>query len=373
MAKGARPNSGKSDSKPPGVSKGTVNMRTIAAKLGVSAQTVSLAVRNAPGVSASMRAKVLTVMDELGYRPQPALSALMGQIRRHSSKRSVMKMAFVNSWNEPLAATTAEPLRHFYLGARDKAEKLGYVIEEFSCGTTEEEQAKLRKRLRSSGADGLLIFPTIDPTSSLMINWENYSVVEIGQSMQGVPLTLLISDHFGNAFTLCQRLVEEGFQRIGFIHETKEHERIGGSYLGGVLAASFLNGHRQFVEPLSKHHPSPREILRYVKDNRCDALIVGAHFDPQFLTVKGLRAGRDISFFACGPWSSDRVRGIAGIDECWKEIGEAAAEQLGRLMQSGTRGFPEIPEVIHIPGRWIDQKLQVPVQAAGTVKKSRRG
>ena len=50
------PNSGKCDSKSPGVSKGTVNMRTIADKLGVSAQTVSLAVRNAPGVSASMRA-----------------------------------------------------------------------------------------------------------------------------------------------------------------------------------------------------------------------------------------------------------------------------------------------------------------------------
>jgi LacI family transcriptional regulator len=373
MAIAAKPNSGKSDSKSSSVSKGTVNMRTIAAKLGISAQTVSLAIRNAPGVSASMRAKVLTLMDELGYRPQPALSALMGQIRRHSSNRSVMKMAFVNSWNEPLATTTAEPLRHFYLGARDKAEKLGYVIEEFRCGTTQDEQAKLRKRLRHSGADGLLIFPTIDPTSSLMIDWEKYSVVEIGQSMQGVPLTLLISDHFGNAFTLCQRLLEEGFQRIGFIHETKEHERIGGSYLGGVLAASFLNGHRQFVEPLSKHHPSPREILRYVKDNRCDALIVSAHFDPQFLTVKGFRAGLDISFFACGPWSTDRVRGIAGIDECWKEVGEAAATQLGRLMQSGTRGYPEIPEVIHIPGRWIDQKLHAPVQAAGTVKKSRRG
>ena len=350
---------------------GIPSYRDIAAKVGVSAQTVSYVVRNTAGVSAATRKRVLAEMEKMGYKPQPALSALMGQIRRHSSKRRVMKMAFVNSWNESLSKASAEPLRNFYLGARDRAEKLGYVIEEFRCGTTRGEQTNLRKRLRNSGVDGLLIFPTMDPTSRFMIDWENYSVVEIGQSMQGVPLTLVISDHFGNAFTLCQRLVEEGFQRIGFIHEVKEHERIGGSYLGGVLAASFLNGHRQFVPPLSKHHPNPREILRYVKDNRCDALIVGAHFDPHFLTVKELRAGWGISFFACGPWSSDRVRGISGIDECWEEIGWAAAEQLGRLIQSGTRGFPEIPEVIHIPGRFIDQKLRAPVQTPNTVKKSR--
>jgi DNA-binding LacI/PurR family transcriptional regulator len=330
--------------------------RDIAAKTGVSAQTVSYVVRNTPGVSAATRKRVLAVMKKMGYRPQPALSALMRQYRLHPAKRDAMKMAFINSWNEPLSKSSAEPLRNFYLGARAQADRLGYQVEEFQGGETSDDQAKLRKQLRFSGAEGVLLFPTLSPSTKLNLDWENYSVVEIGQPLQGVEVTLVIPDHFGNAFRLCQRLVEEGFSRIGFLHDRSEHERIGGTYLGGVLAASFLDDQKHFVPPLSGHGLTTSQAIKYVQTKKCDALIVGAHFDPQLLRDAGISVPGDVSLFGTGVYSSDVAAGIFGIDEEWFQVGEIAAQHLARLMQSHERGFTDVREVVTVPGRWIQGK-----------------
>ena len=327
--------------------------RDIAAKTGVSAQTVSYVVRNTSGVSAATRKRVLAEMEKMGYKPQPALSALMRQYRLHPSKRNVMKMAFINSWNEPLSKASAEPLRNFYLGARAKADELGYLVEEYQGGDSKADQKKLRHQLRFSGAEGILLFPTLSPRSKLELDWENYSVVEIGQPLQGVEVTLVIPDHFGNAFRLCQRLIEAGFSRIGFLHDRAEHERIGGTYLGGVLAASFLDGQKHFVPPLSSYNLTTKQIVHYVKTRKCDALLVGAHFDPGWLRNAGIRVPGDVSLFGAGIYSSDIAAGIGGIDEEWFQVGEIAAQHLARLMQSNERGFTDVREVVTVPGRWM--------------------
>jgi DNA-binding LacI/PurR family transcriptional regulator len=349
--------------------------RDIAAKTGVSAQTVSYVVRNTPGVSDATRKRVLAVMEKLGYKPQPALSALMRQYRLHPAKRDAMKMAFINSWNEPLSKSSAEPLRNFYLGARAQADRLGYQVEEFQGGETSDDQAKLRKQLQFSGAEGVLLFPTLSPFTKLNLDWEKYSVVEIGQPLQGVEVTLVIPDHFGNAFRLCQRLVEEGFSRIGFLHDRSEHERIGGTYLGGVLAASFLDGQKHFVPPLSGHGLTTSQTIKYVQTKKCDALIVGAHFNVQSLRNAGIRVPEDVSLFGTGVYSSDIAAGIFGIDEEWFQVGEIAAQHLARLMQSHERGFTDVREVVTVPGRWIQGKpfARSKARALGTLAKMPNG
>lgn len=333
---------------------GLPSYRDIAARTGVSAQTVSYVVRNSPGASEATRKRVLAEMERMGYRPQPALSALMRQYRLHPSKRDVMKMAFINSWNEPLAKAKAEPLRNFYLGARAEADRMGYLVEEFQGGDSSAEQRKLRHQLRFSGAEGILLFPTLSPATKLNLDWENYSVVEIGQPLQGVEVTLVIPDHFGNAFRLCRRLVAAGFARIGFLHERSEHERIGGTYLGGMLAAAFLDGHRHFVPPLSEHKLTTNQIVKYAKANNCDALVVGAHFNPDCLRTAGIRVPEDVSLFGAGVYSTDIAHGITGIDEEWRRVGEIAAQHLARLMQAHERGFTDVREVVSVPGRWIE-------------------
>jgi len=331
--------------------------RDIAAKTGVSAQTVSYVVRNIPKVSEETKARVIAAMQRLGYRPQPAMSALMRQYRLHPSKRDVMKMAFINSWNEPFAQAKAEPLRQFYLGARARAEDLGYLVEDFQGGETPDQQAKLRKRLRFSGAEGIMVFPTINPSSGLDIEWGSYSIVEIGQTLHGVPLTLITPDHFENTTLLCRRVLDAGFERIGFVQDHDIHERVGGSYLAAFLASAWPNERKRILPPLMREAIREADVVRYVKSHKCDALLVGPHFDPYWLTNAGIKVPKDVSLAGYSLYSDEVKLGMAGIDEHWAQIGEKAAEYLARLMQTNTRGFPATSEVVHISGQWVEGRL----------------
>lgn len=59
----------------------TVNLTTIATKLGISVSTVSRALRNVPGIHAATRSKVLELAAELGYLP-PSKEASSGKTTR---------------------------------------------------------------------------------------------------------------------------------------------------------------------------------------------------------------------------------------------------------------------------------------------------
>lgn len=53
-----------------------VTIRDVAAKLGLSAMTVSLALRDHPRISAETKHRIRTAMDKLGYKPSPVAQAL---------------------------------------------------------------------------------------------------------------------------------------------------------------------------------------------------------------------------------------------------------------------------------------------------------
>lgn len=53
-----------------------VTIRDVAAKLGLSAMTVSLALRDHPRISSTTKERIRATMDKLGYRPNPVARAL---------------------------------------------------------------------------------------------------------------------------------------------------------------------------------------------------------------------------------------------------------------------------------------------------------
>ena len=60
-------------------------MADIAARLGVSRQLVSIALRGLPGASSTTRERVQTVAEELGYRPHLAARSLRQTKSRHAA------------------------------------------------------------------------------------------------------------------------------------------------------------------------------------------------------------------------------------------------------------------------------------------------
>src|SRR4051812_9774003 len=98
-------------------------MKTIAAEVGVSVMTVSLALRNHPRISRATRQRVQTVATRLGYRSNPMVASLMTQIR---SSRPISYQANLGFMAENLQVLKSHPLyQSAYEGIIKRAEELG--------------------------------------------------------------------------------------------------------------------------------------------------------------------------------------------------------------------------------------------------------
>src|SRR5687767_1931302 len=78
-----------------------ISMRDLAARLGVTHVTVSMALRDNPRVSPATRERVKKLADELGYRPDPMLSALATYRGNKSASGIHSAVAWINAWERP--------------------------------------------------------------------------------------------------------------------------------------------------------------------------------------------------------------------------------------------------------------------------------
>jgi len=77
------------------------SMRDVANAVGVSVSAVSLAIRNSPRVSAAMRQKISAKLVEMGYQPDPMLSALAQYRRSKTTAPISAELAWINCWPVP--------------------------------------------------------------------------------------------------------------------------------------------------------------------------------------------------------------------------------------------------------------------------------
>src|SRR5829696_6510312 len=102
-----------------------VTFRQIAKASGLAVATVSYALRNDPKIPAATIARVHATAEEMGYRPNPRVAALMAHIRRARPVATGERIGFI--W---LARPGAYVRTH--QGARQRAEQLGYELEDFA-------------------------------------------------------------------------------------------------------------------------------------------------------------------------------------------------------------------------------------------------
>ena len=136
---------------------GTVQAVAVAA--GVSRATVSLALRNDRSIAATTRSRIYAVAEQLGYKTNPLVSALMSSIhaRRLSQKHTVL--AYVTTDPQFAPWRTWRMFIEMHDGAKARAEELGYRLEEFPLRTPGMTPKRYVQMLQTRGILGLLIAP----------------------------------------------------------------------------------------------------------------------------------------------------------------------------------------------------------------------
>src|SRR4051794_29993861 len=111
-----------------------VRLQDIADAARVSKATVSLALRNHSSIPPATRTRIQTIAEELGYRPNPLVSALMSYQRARQPNRPrdltlamVINFSRRGEWKNYLSEDLLSQ-------AAGRAQQLGFVLEEFWLG-----------------------------------------------------------------------------------------------------------------------------------------------------------------------------------------------------------------------------------------------
>ncbi|GEM_PF-3277009 len=193
-----------------------VTCKTIAASLGVSASTVSRALRNDPRLKDETIEKVKHAAAEAGYQLDPRISKAYTQVlnRSHSSLQHI---ALIH--NKPTNQQfRSGPAKAYWTAAVKVSNRLGFAIDMFTLQEVQGKGKRLSEILQHRGIEGLLVCAFYEPDiRSWNIDWDQFSAVAVGSSPQRPTMLKVDTDDYGHGYDLTKTLIKEGARKIGYI------------------------------------------------------------------------------------------------------------------------------------------------------------
>ncbi len=103
----------------------------VAKKAGVHISTVSLALRNHPRIPVETRNRIHKIAKELGYTPDPMLSALANYRERGRPVTFHGTLAWIAATADDFDWRKSEHYTRYFQGAKNRAAERGYKLEPF--------------------------------------------------------------------------------------------------------------------------------------------------------------------------------------------------------------------------------------------------
>jgi LacI family transcriptional regulator len=331
-----------------------VSLRDIAKAIGVSHVTVSLALRNHPRISKAMQQRVQKLAEELGYRPDPMLTAL-AQYRKAKSDRPVAAcIGWINAWPDPTDLRKHKEFDLYWQGASSAAEQCGYRLEEFRFGGSYTPD-RLHQILTARGITGLLLPPQGTAPDWGDFPWHEYSVVRFGRTVPEPRTHLVTSDQMANTRLAYATMRKHGYRRIGFVTDEQRAFQRGHLFLGGFLYAQREDPEEDRVPVLSvigKASPAMgRKIAAWIEQHGVDGIYTDIPGIPRLLRQQGIRVPQDVGVAVTTVLDA---QADAGIDQEPEETGRVALFMLASLINEGVRGIPRIFREVLVGGSWQD-------------------
>jgi LacI family transcriptional regulator len=325
-----------------------VNQRAIATRLGISAGTVSMALRNYPRIHPATRERVKRVAEEMGYQPEPILQGLVNYSRAKRQSAKFTRLAWVNTWPRPNELLEHPEYGAYWEGAQEAALAMGYQLIEFELGT-KLTCAEFRRQLRKQGTGGLLLPPAGMPLPD-DFPWDKYHVVCLSHRRGKSSNHFVTPDRVENVALAFSTMRQRGYRRIGFITDelpTTIDEKLS--------AIGFLNAQIELPEedrlPIftTREGTSADDLADWIKLHQPDAILSDLPEVTGLLKAAHIEVPHQVGL-ALSALPANAVE--SGVDPHGKEIGRAGIELLKGMLDGFVQ--PEIRLRISIKGCWCE-------------------
>jgi LacI family transcriptional regulator len=328
-----------------------LSLKAIGDALGVSAMSVSLALRGRPGISESLRRRIVAYARSHGYRPDPVAAELMSLVRSRRRSRDAEVLAYINTFSDPTRMAAVPTFVHFFEGARRRAATFGYRVEEFRARAPGMSGARLSQILKARGVRGILVGPRWRTEPDIDFDWGSFSVVLVGEAEYGPNIYRVCNHHIHTCATALRELAARGYRRIGVHLFAFDELKRGHDYLLGV------DQYRRDPVPQAEivvdlvDRWEPKTLRRWIERHRLDA-VVTLHVDAQ--PVVSAMSTPDRQPLGYANLDLPEGSGWSGMNQHPQEIGAAAVDLLRSLLHGGERGTAPAPRILLIDGSWTD-------------------
>jgi len=323
-------------------------IRTIAEAAGLSRTAVSLALRNSPQVSAETRSRIQELAKEMGYRQNPYVSSLMSHLKQARGVKQHAAIALVGS-----------NLRHrnkvqlaFRRGARERAEHLGFSVDEFDLRASDMTQKQITRILTARNIHGVLLMPTGTPRGHRQLNWKHLAAAAIGYSVVRPDLHRACCHELANITEAMRHLRRAGYRRPALMMPAQHDARVSHLWRAGFL--SFLSVFPD-RDALPLHLPSrwsTPAALKWIRQHKPDVILTTANAFADELLASKLRIPEKVGLVSLIRTSEYPY--LAGMDPNFERVAASAIDHIAGQLQRNEYGLPEHPKVTLIRGTWRD-------------------
>ena len=315
-----------------------VTIRDVALAAGVSTATVSRAIANKPYVREEVRKKVMTAVDQLGYRPNMVAQNLRAQ-------QSKIIGLIVSDIQNPF-------FRYISRAVEDTAHLNGYSV--ILCNNDEnpKKEKMYLQLMQDQNIAGIILSPTIKASNEFeSILKLNIPLAVIDRRVSNFDVDNIFTDNVFLAEKIITHLCDNGYKRIAGIFgdsSTTGRERHEG-YLNALKNAGLKAPKEliKFVSPREKTgYEATRQLLQLVRPP--DAIFTS----NSLLAVGVLQAVQEkkivipeqigLATFDDTYWAKLVTPSITVVDQPAYEIGQTATELLMQRIKDPTRPTREI-------------------------------
>lgn len=327
------------------------NLQDIALQLGISKMTVSRALRGEKHVQPALRERILATAAALGYRPDPEISKLMTHMRTQRRAQAPRTLAFVWAEREAAEIGLSSWSQQLILGARQRADQLGFQLDEFHLAARGMTGRRLSSILEARGIPGFILSPLLSRSRGhVSMDWEKFSSVVIGLGYARPALHRVHHHHYLGMMTAMRHLKKLGYKRIGYYGGSIINERMFSAW-----SASFLAHHplplKAAADLLCLRRETTREDFHHwLGKAKPQVIIEGGHALLDWLAEAGVAVPQQVGVATLG-WRADRPQ-VSGIDQQADVLGAAAVDLLIAQEQQNERGLPRHPKIVMTEGEW---------------------
>ncbi len=349
-------------------------MAEVAKQAGVHVTTVSLALRNHPSLPVTTRQRLQALAEQMGYRRDPALHALIAYRRQARPRKDEPVIAYITNWDTEWGWKAAAAHGEFFAGAEGKTRDLGYRLEHFWLGEPKLTHQRLSDILYTRGITGLIIAShRYEIDKALAFEWSRFSAVKIDFFPHEPKLHNVTNDQRAIIRLAMRRVTAAGYQRIGFVFPLAWDQGVDLAWSAGFLAEQQMLPPDEripihFIADTLASGEIPASaanheaFARWYQHYRPEALISYTPFVLPRLEAMHVAVPEDVAFVDVLLDREPDGR-IAGVRQNSRRVGELAVEILAGQLQQNTFGIPQFSTATLVEGTWFDGAT-LPVRTA---------